>query len=278
MSSPLPTDLAALGNRINVETRPYHQKIDKQVTLKFAIAVRDPKVYRQGIQLFYHLFKTIEECLSTEIARDSKYSAMLRDTWKPELARTDKLYSDLMFFYQDHPEKFVTPMIKQQIESCAHIRQVTSEKPYLLLAYLHVLYLALFAGGRIMSSQVAKSLKLFPQMEGRSVDEVVALGTNLFRFDVNDPQSLRIVFKSDYDLQTRNFLSESEKQDVIEESKLAFEITADGIKEIERHNLKRLQSKLSYQIVTNGRYLALLVVTLVGFWFARRIMVHILYM
>ncbi|QPG75563.1 hypothetical protein FOA43_002918 [Brettanomyces nanus] len=187
--------------------------------------MRDPKVYRQGIQMFYHLFRTIEECLYSEIAKDTRYSAMLSSIWKPSLARTDKLYQDLMFFYHEQPEKFSCPILKQQVQSVQHIRDVTAERPYLLLAYMHVLYLALFAGGRIMSSQVARSLNLFPQMEGKSFDEVAAMGTNLYRFEVDDPTELRMIYKRDYELQTRNFLTEKEKEEVIQESKIAFDIT-----------------------------------------------------
>ena len=57
---PAPTDMGALANRINKETRTLHNKIDKMMTLKLALALRDPKIYRQGLQSFYHVFATIE--------------------------------------------------------------------------------------------------------------------------------------------------------------------------------------------------------------------------
>lgn len=259
---PAKSDLGALGNRINLATRQCHNKIDKLMTLKFALAVRDPKVYRQGVQLFYHLFRTIEDCLEIEMNRDTKYSTMLRAIWKPALARTSNIHSDLMFFYGDSM-KFDTPILKQQIQFVEIIRRNTAEKPYLLLAYMHVLYLALFAGGRIMFSQVAKSLRLFPQVEGRTRDEVVALGTNLFRFEVDDPMQLRAEYKRDYELETRNFLTEKEKEEILEESKTAFMMVMDGISEIEYHNMGRLSSKIGYQVVSNIRLIMIPVLMLV---------------
>ncbi|GME93211.1 unnamed protein product [[Candida] boidinii] len=162
---PAKTDVGALGNRINMATRDLHDKIDKLMTLKFALAIRDPKIYRQGIQLFYHLFVAIEKSLFREMENNTKYSEMLQNVYKPAMLRTDKLRQDLMFFYNDKPEKFEEAILPEQIKFVNHIYKTTADKPYLLLAYMHVLYLALFAGGRLMKSQVCRSLYLFPQVE-----------------------------------------------------------------------------------------------------------------
>lgn len=273
---PAKGDVGALGNRINLETRSLHDTIDKLVTLKFAIAVRDPKVYRQGLQMFYHVFSAIEESLEREMNADTKYSAMLREIWRPALARRAPLHQDLMFFYKDQEQKFADPVLKQQIDAIEHIREVTKEKPYLLLAYMHVLYLALFAGGRIMSSQVTKSLRLFPQVPGKSFEDVVALGTNFFKFEVDDPMVLRQLYKRDYELQTRNFLTEAEKLEIIEESKGAFTMTTDGIREIERHNLQILRAKLSYQLVTKSYTISLALVMLLVIFLLKRLVSHLM--
>lgn len=259
---PAKTDVGALGNRINDETRSIHDKIDKMVTLKFAIAVRDPKVYRQAIQMFYHYFSAIEDCLERELNSNNRYTEMFKNIYKPEMLRREKLRQDLMFFYEGKPEKFEKPILQKQIEFTDYIRKTTAEHPYLLLAYMHVLYLALFAGGRIMSSKVAKSLRLFPQVEGKSYDEIVAQGTNFYKFDVEDSEILRIMYKRDYELQTRNFLTEDEKREIINESKYIFKETADGIREIEQHNLERIKGSIGYHVFTKGYYvlIALMVV------------------
>lgn len=268
---PAKDDVGALANRINMETRTLHNQIDKMVTLKFAIAVRDPKIYRQGIQMFYHIFSAIEDCIERELTGNNKYTEMFKKIYKPEMLRRGKLHKDLMFFYNNHEEKFEKPILTKQIEFCDYIRKTTAEHPYLLLAYMHVLYLALFAGGRIMSSQVAKSLRLFPQVEGKSYDEIVSQGTNFYKFDVDDMEVLRIIYKRDYELQTRNFLTEEEKEEIINESKFIFKETAEGIKEIENHNLQRIKGSIGYHLFTKGYYAIMAILLVLICYIAKRI-------
>ncbi|KGK38452.1 hypothetical protein CAS74_003750 [Pichia kudriavzevii] len=268
---PAKNDLGALANRINSETRSLHNQIDKMMTLKFAIAVRNPKIYRQGIQFFYHVFSAIEDCLARELANTgSKYHEMFVGIYKPVMLRREKLYRDLMFFYGDE-SKFAKPIMPKQIEFTDYIRKSTADHPYLLLAYMHVLYLALFAGGRIMSSQVSKSLRLFPQVEGKSYDEIINEGTNFYKFDVEDMETLRIIYKRDYELQTRNFLSEEEKEEVINESKFIFTQVAEGIKEIETHNLEAIKGSIGYQVATQGYYFAIFITALLLCMILKRI-------
>lgn len=267
---PSKNDVGALGNRINMETRSLHNQVNKIVTLKFAIAVRDPKIYRQGVQMFYHYFCAIEDCLERELNANNKYTEMFRKIYKPELLRREKLHRDLMFYYNEHEEKFVNAIRTDQIEFCDYIRKTTTEKPYLLLAYMHVLYLALFAGGRIMASQITKSLRLWPQVEGKSYEDFIEEGTNFYKFDVEDSEVLRIIYKRDYELATRNFLSESEKEEVINESKYIYQQIADGIKEIEKHNLQRIKGSIGYHIFTKGYYAVLALLLLLICYIVKR--------
>lgn len=274
---PAKSDVGALANRINSETRSLHNQIDKMVTLKFALAVRDPKIYRQGIQMFYHIFSAIEDCLERELNANNKYTEMFKSIYKPEMLRREKLYKDLMFFYDGHSEKFEKPILTKQIEFSDYIRKSTAEHPYLLLAYMHVLYLALFAGGRIMSSQVAKSLRLFPQVEGKSYDEIVSQGTNFYKFDVDDMEVLRVLYKRDYELQTRNFLTEEEKEAIINESKFIFKETGEGIKEIEDHNLQRIKGSLVYHVFTKGYYVLIAILLFVICYISKKVVLSLFF-
>lgn len=260
---PLKTDIGALANRINAETRSHHNKVDKMVTFRFALALRDYKIYRQGLQSFYHVFASIETALARELEQNTPYAPMLAQVWKPEIARANKLTSDLLFFYDGHKEKFTKPIMPAQIAFANHILTVTREKPYLLFAYLHVMYLALFAGGRIIKSLLAKATGMFPKKDGLSHAEIVRLGTNLFHFDVASDEVLRVAYKRDYELVTRGGLSEDEKRDIIQESKYIFEQNAQCIMELEEHNRQRMQQKWQYVAVTKGMY-PLLFMVLMG--------------
>lgn len=275
---PLKTDLGALGNRINLETRSLHNKIDKMMTLKFALLLRDYKIYRQGIQFYYHIFSLIESCIDRELANpQSEWGPLLKTVWDPAIARTEALYKDLMFFYNNDESKFVKLRLPTHIAFANYIKKSTLQKPYLLLAYMHVMYLLLFAGGRLFRSKIAKASGMFPQVAGKSHEEIILKGTNFLRFDmVEDEQSLRIEYKRNYELNTRNNLSEQQKLDIIDESKLIFEQNGVCIKEIEKHNLQRLKSKLIYKIAVYGYYLAILLMTLLFIYYLRPVVMGLL--
>lgn len=273
---PLKTDLGALGNRINRDTRSLHNKIDKQMTLKFAIAMRDAKIYRQGLQSFYHVFQAIEGSLEREFAKgdDNEMTHILKSIWKPEIARSKKAEQDLMFYYDNNEEKFIKPIMPEQIKFSEHIETVTKEKPYLLLAYLHVMYLALFAGGRIMRSSLSKATGIFPTVEGKKREEVVRMGTNFFTFDVEDEDFLRLIYKRDYELFTRNSLTEEQKLEIIQEGQYIFQQNANCVSELEQHNLARIKEKWSYIAITKGYYVLLGLLGLTVLFYARRIFMH----
>lgn len=269
---PHPTDVGALANRINSETRSLHNKIDKLVTLKFAIALRDYKIYRQGLQSFYHVFATTEKCLARQLEdKDDEWSQLLLKVWKPEMARTAPGQRDLLFYYDDDKSKFMNPIMPEQIEFARHIEQVTREKPHLLLAYLHVMYLALFAGGRVMRSSISRATGLFPQKDGLKHEEIVKLGTNFFQFAVPDDQTFRLLYKRDYELATRNALTEAQKLEIIEESKYIFQQNAKCVIELEHHNLTRIQKKWSYFFATRMYYVVFLVLAFMVWLMVKRV-------
>ena len=179
-----------------------------------------------------------------------------------------------MFYYDDNREKFEKPMMSEQIEFVNHIVKSSNDKPYLLLAYLHVMYLALFAGGRIMRSSISRATGLFPQKNGLKHEEIVKLGSNFFTFDVADENLLRLVYKRDYELLTRSGLTEEQKLEVIEESKYIFEQNGKCVSELERHNLVRLSRKWSYIAGTLGRSYIRPLLVLAVLYYVRRLVVH----
>lgn len=254
---PHKTDVGALANRINLDTRALHNKIDKWVTLRFALALRDYRIYRQGLQSFYHVFATIETNLYQQLESNGEWSELLLKVWKPEMARKERAEQDLLFYYDDDKSKFVTPIMPAQIEFVNHINKVIQEKPYILFAYLHVMYLALFAGGRVMRSSLGRATGLFPQKGGLKHEEVVKMGTNFFHFEVPDEETFRLLYKRDYELQTRNELTEAQKLEIIEESKYIFEQNSKCMKELESHNMSRIKSKWAYIVVSRGYYVGI---------------------
>lgn len=275
---PLATDIGALGNRINFNTRSEHNSINRTITLKFAIAIRDARIYRQGIQAFYHVFHTVEELINKELATVplTPTGVILKQIWRDEMARTPALERDLMFFYHDDRSKFATPIRSEQIDFVNHIRDTYKEKPQILLAYCHVMYLALFAGGKIMLSSLTKATGVFPQVAGKTTAEVAEFGTNLFRFDVDDDEVFRLEYKRGYELATRNALTETQKLDIIDEAKEIYKRNVRVVQEIERHNRAKITGKLTFKLFHYGYYVVLALLLLSVAWALRRVVTHLI--
>lgn len=273
---PAPSDVGALANRINHETKALHNNINKLITLKLVLAYRDSRIYRQGLQSFYHVFATVERSLMKQFEKDDEWTELLKQVWKPEMGRTDKAEQDLMFYYDDRREKFESPFMSEQIKFVEHIQKVTAEKPYLFIAYLHVMYLGLFAGGRIMRSSISRATGLFPQKDGLKHEDIIRLGANFYTFDVADEDAFRLIYKRDYELVTRSALTEEQKVEIIEESKYIFAQNAKCVSEIEQHNIARMSKKWAYIAATKGYYVVLALAALLVLFYIRRIILHLL--
>ena len=111
MSVPAPTDIGALANRINFNTRDAHNKIDAFMSVRFAVALRHGKLYRQGILAFYYVFQAIEQEIDALLSIDTATGAtdvsdqkllaskIVKQFWMPEFRRTEQLYKDLLLLY-----------------------------------------------------------------------------------------------------------------------------------------------------------------------------------
>lgn len=269
---PAPNDVGALANRINKATHSVHNQINNLISLKMVFVLRDPRIYRQGIQSFYHVFKTFEECWQDEMTKEGRVADILREVWTPALTRTEPLKTDLNFYYHNDSSKFEAPVMQQQIEFVQHIRKSIRENPHLALAYGHTMYLALFAGGRILRSNIMRAAGLFPQVEGLTTEEVSLKGTNLFRFEVDDEDALRLHFKSRYELSTRNNLSEQEKQEIIQESQEIFRRNILCVSEIAQHNTKAMAQKLGYKAFQGFRIVLIALILFFFFYQLRRLL------
>lgn len=270
---PAPGDVGALANRINKATHAIHNQINNLISIKIVFALRDPRIYRQGIQSFYHVFRTFEECWAEAMEGDDHIAHILKEVWTPAMVRTGPLEKDLLFYYDGAREKFETPIMGKQIEFVEHIRKSIKEKPHLALAYGHTMYLALFAGGRILRSSIMKSAGLFPQVEGLTTEEVALRGTNLFRFEeIEDEDQLRMDFKSRYELATRSALTEQEKREIIDESMEIFQRNIECVKEIALKNSTIMTQKIGYKIYQTGKIVVIALLLFLVFFQLRRML------
>ncbi|KAH3902652.1 Hmx1p SCDLUD_000234 [Saccharomycodes ludwigii] len=263
---PSPTDTGALANRINFNTREQHNKIDKTMSLKFAMAMKHGFIYRQGLLAFYFVFKAIEEEIQRLMSDNSSNNLtgeILRGFWMDEFYRTGNLYNDLCFFYsKEFPtkqtfDKFLKEQSSQlpskQQDFIDYIHEMTLLKPWVILAYCHVEYLALFAGGRVMRSTLYKNSGLFPSIGHLSKEEISKKGTKFFTFSedgVVAENKLRMEYRKNFEIQTRNKLSEQQKLDIIEVAGKIFDWNASIVNELGQINRDELMNKFSFRLIT----------------------------
>ncbi|EDO17066.1 hypothetical protein Kpol_530p36 [Vanderwaltozyma polyspora DSM 70294] len=266
---PSPTDVGALANRINFETRDFHNKVSAFMGIRLALALKHGFIYREGLVVFYHIFNTIETEIDLVLNNqdDSQMKLILSSFYLDEFRRKDKILKDLELLYypefqNDRPQllEFInsdrfTNDSEQLQNFVKYIQTNATEDPCTLLAYCHVLYLALFAGGKIMKSNVTKHLGIFPKFEHLSHKEIIARGTNFYQFtDSTNPETtdvkLRWLYKKNYELSTRDELLEQQKLTVIKTSKDVFVMLENCIAEVGTRNRNELMNIFSYKLFT----------------------------
>lgn len=263
---PSPTDVGALANRINFHTRDAHNKINAYMSVRIAFAMRHGFIYRQGILTFYHIFDAIEQELDRllqdpQTPEELQMQSVLRQFWVEEFRRSNRIFSDLEVLYspeyatKDELRDFVSHhALPQKLQEFVDfIHETVQRDPCTILAYCHVMYLALFAGGKVMRSSIYRHTGLFPKFEFLSPKELVLRGTNFFTFseDGTDAENkLRWKYKEGYELATRQELSETQKARIIEVSGQIFEWNMEVIGEIGELNRKELMGKFSFKLLT----------------------------
>lgn len=263
---PSPTDVGALANRINFHTRDAHNKVNAYMSVRIAFALKHGFIYRQGILAFYHIFEAVEQELDRllqdpQTVEEKQMQHVLSQFWIEEFRRSGRIFKDLELLYS--PEYSDAQALRDFVDNHALAPQLQSfvdfihstvqQDPCTILAYCHVLYLALFAGGKVMRSNIYRHTGLFPRFEHLSPKELVKRGTNFFTFsdDGTDAENkLRWKYKEGYELATRQELSESQKTRIIQVSGQIFDWNMDVIGEIGEMNRQELMSKFSFKLLT----------------------------
>ena len=263
---PVPTDVGALANRINFHTRDAHNKVNAYMSVRLAFALKHGFIYRQGILAFYHIFDAVEQELDRLLNdpqndEERQMQHVLRQFWLEEFRRTNRIFKDLEVLYSpeysdsESLRNFVEhqPLAPQLQSFVDSIHSTVQQDSCTILAYCHVLYLALFAGGKVMRSNLYRHTGLFPKFEYLTPKELVIRGTNFFTFsdEGSDAENkLRWKYKEGYELATRQELSESQKTRILQVSSQIFDWNMDVIGEIGEMNRNELMSKFSFKLLT----------------------------
>ena len=136
--------------------------LNRQILSLFPLALPPHSLthspYAEGIAFILPIYTTFEACLRRAIGQpgSSGPATPLHEIYLPALERAHRLDFDLDLLgvsARGGEEKY--PRHLQSILN--HIESVTAEKPYLLLAYTWILYLAIFSGGRYLRAQLRRA-------------------------------------------------------------------------------------------------------------------------
>ena len=145
--------------------------------------------YRNGLFCFFHIYGAIERTWSELLnspTTDHRSRTLLEALYDPRLRRHDALKADLTYLHG--PDGVFNPWsldLPTPVTDgyAMYIEKSIGSKPYLLVAYAHQYYMALFAGGRILERKLLETTDFLP-VWGPAADygEALKYGSNLFQF------------------------------------------------------------------------------------------------
>jgi heme oxygenase len=199
-------------------SRDLHDSVNVLVVQRFMLGLRDYRLYREGIRSFYHVYSAFERTWAKLLANPSGiqphvYTA-LQALYDPRLSRASAIALDLTYMYGTNEFDPESAPTTKEVQACvAHIEKTLQEKPHLVIAYAHIYFMALFAGGKILLRQLFAAKDFFPvNPPAGTYEEAIAFGTNMFMFPVEKgkEESLRAKFKDAMETVEGGF-SEEEK-------------------------------------------------------------------
>ncbi|XDD52402.1 heme oxygenase (biliverdin-producing) [Leptospira sp. WS92.C1] len=199
----------------------------------FMKGVLEKGTYARHLEAFYFVYEAMEK----ELARHADHP-VLKSICYTELDRKQALLEDLQFFYgswkpADHKPTAATQAYVDRI------RKISETKPELLAAHSYVRYLGDLSGGQILKKVAARALAL-PEGKGISFYEFPAIQ------DING-------FKQNYRVALDTLpVSDSEKQDILKESKQVFLLNQGIFSELEQDLIAAIGKETYESVLAKG--------------------------
>ncbi|KAK8209573.1 hypothetical protein IWZ01DRAFT_527882 [Phyllosticta capitalensis] len=279
--SPSPSLAVEINTATRPAHTSLNRLITSRLPLGLPPHAASPRLYAFGILHFAHLFFTFESCwldlTRSHQPTNPTLSSLLEDPWisvngaatddhpagaeqpahdreildrltrllPPGLPRSKRLRTDLATLLSLSPidldvhlATYPTPRLAS---TTAHIRRRLRTHPHLLLAYTHVLYLAVFAGGRWIRQQLLNGGPEFwgyKSVDGEKEDfwkeQVTSKGLSLWFFDSPaDGEDIRADFKQRW-TDVEDSLSAQQRAEVVDESRHIFAIVEELVRELDR--------------------------------------------
>ncbi|EFY84728.1 hypothetical protein J3459_018214 [Metarhizium acridum] len=229
-----------LPSKIKEVIREVHGKVNRLNTARIPLCLppraKSPAIYALGLARYAEIFLGLEKVWHAQIGDASEWmgnisdepssyksdkervQAALRMIYLPELLRTRHLQADFAALKLLDPE--MAGLDSEQghagSEIRKHIEECVSGKPHLLVAYVWIMYQALFNGGRFIRAQL---LKAGPEFWGLPADEadLTAFPPPLSFWRVEEDEFVKARFR-DCVVTADRLLTEPERQEIFDEA------------------------------------------------------------
>ncbi|OQO14754.1 hypothetical protein B0A48_00136 [Cryoendolithus antarcticus] len=255
-----PAPKPSISTEINTSTRVIHAELNKLITARIPLALpqcaKDTSLYALGLSVFARIYIDIEEALD-ELAqehplerRDHSRAVVrwLMTLRTHGLARKSRLQNDLRSLGAKVPPartQVALGAISDNIDNCLR------HKPHVLIAYMWVMYMAIFSGGRHLRKELSRagpgfwpSPKSFASMG--SFSDLSRPGYTFLSFDgKSDGEDIKADFKTRL-TEGDALLSEDERREAVEAADELFRLCVDIVTALDEEVRERAEVKRNW--------------------------------
>mmetsp|Transcript_19405 Transcript_19405/g.25034 ORF Transcript_19405/g.25034 Transcript_19405/m.25034 type:complete len:295 (-) Transcript_19405:112-996(-) len=203
-----------LAFQLDEGTRKSHSIAENtQFVTGFFKGLSNKKSFSALVASLYFVYEAMESSLDT--CQDSRVNALDFN----ELRRLESLSKDMIYYFGEDWNTSLTPSpaTKKYVQ---HIKDVANSEPILLLAHQYTRYLGDLFGGQMMGGMATRSLKL---EDGKGIEF----------YTFSEIKDTKIFIEEWYTLLNDLDISESEKQQIVDEANLVFRLNIEIFDELE---------------------------------------------
>ncbi|XP_046400685.1 heme oxygenase 2 [Ischnura elegans] len=203
-------------------TREIHDVSDALVNAKLAVALSNDSVWAEGLLIFYEVFRYLEE------AMDRLKDTHIGDLKFDGMRRTEGFKEDLDYYLGENWTETYAPR-ESVMKYLMHLRELESNDPDMLMAYIFHLYMGLLSGGQILRKKRQLVSRYLPFFSSNSRgDKVTEFGeASILSLKKQMNTAMNDIAQS---------LSDEQREKLIEESKMVFELNNQIIRTVRGTN------------------------------------------
>lgn len=149
-----------LTERMRMSTKKVHDKSDRMVNIKLALALTSRHLYGEALGLFAPIYDTIETILEQHRGDGKRLQPLA--ALLVEFKRSPGFNEDIFFYLgEDGARELRDRRPPQELqEYLDHLNKIAEEDPVRLVAYVYHMYMAILAGGYMIRKLVKRTMGL----------------------------------------------------------------------------------------------------------------------